>query len=241
MPATIATDRIDPASQSARLLEAWDRACAATEVARGAVLAQQLGLQPEAAAATVARTAASMIGLHCACFGDTAEMVMTCASCGESLEVDVDLAACGAGHSTADRREIVTGAGPMVVRALTINDLIAVGDCIDPVDALLERLVPGGVDNLAALSAADRELIDAVAQDLAGAAGTVISAHCPGCGALARAGLDPTALVWDRVEQWALDQLATVATLARAYGWSEPEVLALSPARRARYLEMART
>jgi hypothetical protein len=241
MPATIATDRIDPASHSARLLEAWDRACAATEVARGAVLAQQLGLQPVAVAATVARTAASMIELHRTFFGDIAEMIMTCASCGESLEVEVDLAACGAGQSTADRREIVTGAGPMVVRALTITDLIVVRDCIDPVDALLERLVPDGADDRAALSADDRELIDAVAQDLAGAAGTVISARCPGCGALGRSGLDPTALVWERVERWALDQLAVVAALARAYGWSETEVLALSPTRRARYLELAQT
>jgi hypothetical protein len=33
--------------------------------------------------------------------------------------------------------------------------------------------------------------------------------------------------------------LAEVHSLARAYGWTEPEILALSPQRRAAYLEMA--
>jgi hypothetical protein len=45
--------------------------------------------------------------------------------------------------------------------------------------------------------------------------------------------------VWAEVDVRARRLLADVATLARTYGWTEPEVLALSEARRAAYLRLA--
>lgn len=222
----------------ASLLDAWDHACAVPAVARGAVLAYRLGLQADAAGATLATTAASMIELHRRFFGPRVEMIMNCPVCDEVLELDLELATC-ARFPAADRREVRTAAGRVLVRAPIIADLLAVEDRPDPADALLERLVIDGAAAGPGLSGGDRDLIDEVAQDLAGAAGTVLSVRCPGCETVGRAGFDPTDHVWERVDRWAMDQLASVAVLARAYGWSEREVLALSPARRARYLELA--
>lgn len=50
---------------------------------------------------------------------------------------------------------------------------------------------------------------------------------------------DIVAYLWDEVTAWSRQLLQEVHHLAAAYGWSEPEILALGPSRRARYLEMA--
>ena len=61
--------------------------------------------------------------------------------------------------------------------------------------------------------------------------------ECPACGAAFREGLDPAEFFWSEIEVEAKRLLIEVHTLAAAYGWREHEVLALSPARRAFYLE----
>ena len=62
---------------------------------------------------------------------------------------------------------------------------------------------------------------------------------CEQCGGVWRTPFDVGALLWEEVEAHAVRLLADVHVLARAYGWPEREVLALSDARRAAYLELA--
>jgi hypothetical protein len=62
---------------------------------------------------------------------------------------------------------------------------------------------------------------------------------CPTCGHRTKALLDPGAFLWEELDAWARGLLLDVHLLAATYGWSEPEVLALSPLRRRRYLELA--
>ena len=45
--------------------------------------------------------------------------------------------------------------------------------------------------------------------------------------------------LWNDVDRWARALFGTVDTLARAYGWREADVLALSPRRRRVYLNLA--
>jgi hypothetical protein len=65
-----------------------------------------------------------------------------------------------------------------------------------------------------------------------------LSVHCGVCGQHSLAQLDLGVLLWDEIDGHAHALLAEVDTLARAYGWTESEVLALSAARRAAYLAM---
>jgi len=44
--------------------------------------------------------------------------------------------------------------------------------------------------------------------------------------------------LWSEIEDWAQRLLLEVHTLALAYGWSERDILAMSPRRRRLYLEM---
>lgn len=61
---------------------------------------------------------------------------------------------------------------------------------------------------------------------------------CPGCGRQALAELDIASYLWEELDDWARAALLDVHLLATAYGWSEAEILALSPLRRRYYLEL---
>lgn len=227
---------------AAVLLDAWEAAAAAVGQRRGAVLVDRLGLVADALDAPLAQRDAALLDLYRSVFGDRAELVMDCPGCGKTLEVDLDLA-WFAGAAPSERTCVVAGSRDYELRALTTRDLVAAAGAPDPAATLLARTVRRADDGTpvaaAELPAGDLDLLDAAAERLAGPAGIVVSAQCPACGVQVRSGLDVAALGWSRLDRWAGDRLAEVATLARAYGWTEAEVLALTPARRAAYLELA--
>jgi hypothetical protein len=195
----------------ATLLTCWERAVGAAPVARGAALLDvPLDLPVGECAALAAEAYAQTFGPVVAC-------TVGCGSCGERLELTVDLGALPLPAEPA------TGG----VRAPTTRDLVDAGVSDDPRALLASRC---GVVDSATEEAAER---------LAGAAGRAVVTTCPGCGGQVRCGLDPAQLLAEQVEVAAVRLLGEVAALAAAYGWTEPEVLALPPARRAAYLRLA--
>ena len=62
---------------------------------------------------------------------------------------------------------------------------------------------------------------------------------CPACGRGWQASLDIAGFVWVELAALARRLLGEVHALARAYGWPEADILAMSAVRRQRYLEMA--
>jgi hypothetical protein len=61
---------------------------------------------------------------------------------------------------------------------------------------------------------------------------------CPACGHDWRAPFDIVSYLWSEINAWAGRLLGEVHTLAFTYGWDEADILAMSSARRRRYLEM---
>ena len=61
---------------------------------------------------------------------------------------------------------------------------------------------------------------------------------CPDCSHQWEAIFDIVSFAWNEISAWAGRLLRQVHALARAYGWSEAQVLALSSFRRQMYLEM---
>ncbi|MCH7719884.1 MAG: phage baseplate protein, partial [Planctomycetes bacterium] len=61
---------------------------------------------------------------------------------------------------------------------------------------------------------------------------------CPECGKQRQAAFDVVTFLWSEINAWAIRILQEVHTLASAYGWSETEILAMSPTRRGIYLGM---
>jgi hypothetical protein len=66
-----------------------------------------------------------------------------------------------------------------------------------------------------------------------------LALQCPACGAAWTATLEPDRFVLAAVERAARDVMQEVHVLARAYGWTEAETLALGRARRGAYIELA--
>lgn len=61
--------------------------------------------------------------------------------------------------------------------------------------------------------------------------------RCPACEERWSEAFDISSYLLESLEHWAHRTLDQVHLLAAAYGWSEAQILALSPQRRARYLE----
>ena len=61
---------------------------------------------------------------------------------------------------------------------------------------------------------------------------------CPQCNYQWQVLFDIASYLWTEVNNWAESTLRTVHRLASAYGWSESEILTLSPVRRQLYLAM---
>ena len=88
------------------------------------------------------------------------------------------------------------------------------------------------------------EVVAGVAESMAQAdplADIQLNIDCPACRHRWRAAFDIVSFLWTEIEAWAGRILSEVHTLARAYGWREAEILALSAARRQFYLEMVGT
>jgi hypothetical protein len=234
----------DGLADPARLVAAWDAAAAVGGIARAAVLlhaAGAVGALDEALDLPVGDAAARSAELYAAAFGEVLDGLVGC-ECGELLELQVPLAALraplGGGTTTVEHAGVA-----LQVRAPTIRDLLAAAGEPDSAAVLLARCVSdpaGGAIDPGGLTPGVRERVDAAAEELAGAAAMTLQAACPACGAGVRAAADVADLLWERVRVAAAAVLAEVAELAAAFGWSEADVLALSPARRRSYLDLVR-
>jgi hypothetical protein len=228
----------------AGLLAAWEATVAVPELARGPALVAEAGLADDLDAALdlpLGESAALAARLHADAFGDEVEGLVTCEPCGTVLDVSVPLAELPAPRG--DATVVVAPGGELRVRAPTTRDLLAARDSPDPAQALLAACVTGAGGAPAdpdALDEASLALVDDAAEELAGAAAIVVRVACPECGAAVAAPLDVGALLAERVARAAAEALGEVAELAAAFGWSEAEVLALTPLRRRAYVELVR-
>jgi hypothetical protein len=91
------------------------------------------------------------------------------------------------------------------------------------------------------LSAVPDAVLDALSQRMEAldpAASVSFSVTCPLCDARWDAKCDVGQLVWQKTQAAAERLLLDIDALARAYGWSEREILHLTPLRRSAYLQM---
>lgn len=179
-----------------------------------------------------------LLALHSATFGTQIECLATCPDCGAEVEVSLDAAMLAEALAPPLDMSVDVGGRGITLRVMTSRDLAAAQEVPpeDMLELLRARLTPG----YEALDATDAAQIDAAIEAQAAAAETLCHLSCPDCGATWSEALDIAAHLWTEVEAAAMRTLSDVADLARAYGWTESEVLALSPARRAAYLRLAR-
>jgi hypothetical protein len=67
----------------------------------------------------------------------------------------------------------------------------------------------------------------------------LLDLSCPTCGHAWQAVFEIVTFLWTEIRVRARRLLREVDALARAYGWAEGDILAMSEARRGLYLQMA--
>ena len=184
---------------------------------------------------------AALLHMRASLFGPDLELQLECEHCGEELELHLTT-----GQLLAQAPQVHDAQASIDIRGYAFRlpdsrDLAAVAPQQDADAAaleLLERCCVGRPDDGVALDdvLAQAELQLEAADPLADMR---LDVACDACGCRSHAAFDAGALLWNDLQRHARELLAQVHVLARAYGWSESDVLALSPARRAAYLDLA--
>lgn len=192
-------------------------------------------------------------------FGGSIAAVSQCPACGEKLDIafntdDVRDARTKAIDRVADEpgtqtHHLNTDGYDITYRLATSADLIAASLPADDISwqhALLQRCVihahQSGVST--PVDVLPDTVITALSRDMANAdpqAQIELALDCPACGHAWHALFDIAAFLWSEVHAWADRILHEVHTLARAYGWRESDILAMSLRRRQIYLELVRS
>jgi hypothetical protein len=172
---------------------------------------------------------------RCALFGPAMQGWVSCPHCAEKLDFQLDARTfIGLPH-----REQVTSHGH-TFRLPTSRDLAAVADESDS-DAAAVRLLERcclDPDDTQVWSEAD---VDEIGEELAAADGMAemrLAFSCANCRRDWQEILDIVQFIWTEINATAQRYLHDVDALARAYGWTEQEILDLSDARRSFYLGM---
>jgi hypothetical protein len=180
---------------------------------------------------------AALMRLRCATFGNHLPVWMDCPHCGERLEFELDPRQLPAMSPPPTQIEV---AGYRF-RCPANRDLFEVADSTD-VDQAARQLLLGCADAGAALPDDEQALLDLLATvetALEAAdpwADLSLDFDCPACERSASASFDVSRYLWEEIDGQARQLLDEVHQLAQAYGWSEPEILALSASRRSAYL-----
>ncbi|BCJ57219.1 hypothetical protein [Micromonospora endophytica] len=194
----------------------------------------------------VGRRDEALLRWYLAVYGDRLDGAFDCTSCGETVEISLavtDLITTGAGATPDDDALTVEVDGYRLrVRPPDTDDLAAAR--IGGRHTLAARIVTAaGNGQPVAVTDLPAEALDAALRALAEHDPLVdptLAATCPWCQAPCDTLLDAGAFLTARLRIDALRLLSDVDTLARAYGWSEPDILALSDRRREAYLEFVR-
>ena len=235
------------AATAAILLRAWESGAALAPLDRAPSLLHSLGAVATSVRTdelTVGQCDARLFELRRAMFGEMLEVVATCPACQTEVELTVALGDLqppvregpvaplrvqADGYtllcripSNEDLRALARHTGEV-----TLRDLL--GRCV------LEASSPVTPQELP--EATVEAIVEALAESDPGAR-TALRVRCP-CGSEWVDELDIRDVVWNDLTEWVGRTLTEVHQLARAYGWSEAEILEMSGWRRRWYLEAA--
>src|SRR5262245_48273784 len=166
-------------------------------------------------------------------FGSELTGVTDCPACREKIELSVNSPdICPATEPELPNELVVQANGREVrFRLPTSADLLAVSTP----EKLLQRCLLNGGEHLS------ENLLATVGEEMSSAdpiADIPLALNCPICEHKWEAPFDIVAFLWHEISAAARRLLREVHTLASAYGWTESEILALSPTRRRAYLEL---
>ena len=164
-----------------------------------------------------------------------------CADCGARFELTLMPEEIGLG---ADAGEISPGARTLridgqelTLRPVRLSDLLAIetmSDIAQAAQCLAARVCDGEISGVSI------EALETALEELDPAADIWLETHCPECGAEHSVAFDPVYYTARELRHNAQQILRDVVDIARAFHWSERDILALPDSRRAYYVAEAR-
>ena len=199
---------------------------------------------------TLGERNARLLELHARLFGRELELLSRCPACGTAAQFNADCEALGAqAWATPDQPALhrLEAQGHVIEFRLPAGGDVAIasgGENGDFARCLLDRCVlrcthDGGDVRVGELPAPLLDVLSQRMEALDPGASVSFGLECPDCAARWQAPLDIGEVVWQKVRAAAERLFLEIDLLARAYGWTEREVLRLSPLRRAAYLQLA--
>jgi hypothetical protein len=227
---------------AAELLNLWERGRVAPPAERPAVLLAAVHAE-ETAQWPIGRRDGLLLDFRARNFGRHLAGLTDCPQCGETIELEFDVDDIRTSPPADDRVTAEVDGREITFRLPNSEDLAAIANIADPAAArreLFARCLNGSAEiasewNDEALTLVGHRMGEADRQ-----ADVQLALACPQCRHTWDAPFDIASFFWSELKARAESLLREVHELAAAYGWSEHEILTLSPARRAAYLEMVR-
>ncbi len=178
--------------------------------------------------------------------GPNLESHASCPQCGQEIQFTLQTEALRA-HTAPPPEELVLTVEGLTLwfRLPTSRDLASVGGG-DPATTrrhLAERCIVHAEQEGADLASSEvpESAIERLAETIGQTdpqAEMLVNLVCPACSHRWQTPLDVASYFWTEIKAMARRALYEVHALSRAHGWSETDILAMSPARRQAYLEM---
>ncbi|WP_213803530.1 hypothetical protein [Granulicella sp. dw_53] len=198
---------------------------------------------------TLHTTLLDLLRLRSISFGPILEGFLLCPACDARLEFSLPVASV---MEDLERAVLALpqqqrlGDTAFFIRPASLYDLVTVniGSFLSARKHLLARCIASSdahsEDDI--LLALDEEIFEELALDafdrMEFATEVIVHLQCAECSITSSVDLDIARFLWAEVRHAATSLLGEVHELARAYGWAEASILAMSPNRRNAYLEM---
>jgi hypothetical protein len=238
-----------PPLSDASLIRAWERTRTLARPWREVgLLAIACGTPAEPVARLpVGERDRRLFALRERAFGGRLDCEAACPACGERIEWTLDAAEIRAPARDASSSTHTWSQDDVSVtfRLPDSADVAACrGSSDDPERVLLSHCVLSATvhGDAVASDALPRDVGERVAArmtDVDPFAELRLDLACPACAHRWEETFDPAGFLLAELDAWAERVMRDVDCLARAYGWSEADVLAVPPSRRRRYVEMA--
>ena len=203
----------------------------------------------EAASLTIGQRDGYLLRLRELTFGSGMNGFAVCPQCSDRLEFSLnipDIRVADLDRLVQSEYGFCWGGIELQFRLPNSWDLAAIASCNNPILAqqrLIQRCASqvkkdGAIVGINELS---EEAIAQLAKQMTECdpqAEIMLDFTCPGCNYQWQSLFDITAFFWQEIAAFAKRLLREVHTLAKAYGWREADILAMSHQRRQFYLEM---
>ncbi|MEO5627234.1 MAG: hypothetical protein ABIQ70_14615 [Dokdonella sp.] len=234
------------------LLDTWERGFNLPPPQRSLALlalAHPHAQRSELTALSLGQRDALLLRLRERLFGARLDFVASCPACAGVVESTLEMPELQLDMPPPPSLQILqVDERCITFRVPTLGDLIGLpGNPLDARLTLVSRCLSNPSSSAETAQTTDTlsaQAIDAIGVAMSAAdpsATADLALACPACGERWLVGLDIATFLWHEIDAWARRTLRDVHALARAYAWSERDVLALSPTRRQMYLELCRT